>query len=63
MQGRIFDPFFTTKELGKGTGLGLSTSYGIIDAHGGRIDVQSKVGRGTSFRIELPVEPRDLESL
>jgi two-component system NtrC family sensor kinase len=59
---RIFDPFFTTKELGKGTGLGLSTSYGIIDGHGGRIDVKSQVGRGTSFRIELPVESGDLES-
>jgi two-component system NtrC family sensor kinase len=59
---RIFDPFFTTKELGKGTGLGLSTSYGIIDGHGGRIDVKSQMGKGTSFRIELPVEPGDAES-
>ena len=52
---RIFDPFFTTKPVGKGTGLGLSLSYGIIRKHRGNIEIQSKVGAGTTFRITLPV--------
>jgi PAS domain S-box-containing protein len=54
---RIFDPFFTTKDVGKGTGLGLSTSYGIVESHGGKIRVKSKVGEGTTFTIELPTFP------
>ncbi len=54
---RIFDPFFTTKEVGKGTGLGLSTAYGIIESHGSKIEVRSRVGVGTSFSILLAPYP------
>jgi two-component system NtrC family sensor kinase len=52
---RIFDPFFTTKPVGHGTGLGLSLAYGIVQKHHGRIDVRSKPGRGSCFRVTLPV--------
>ncbi|MBI4715341.1 MAG: HAMP domain-containing protein [Nitrospirae bacterium] len=58
---KIFDPFFTTKPVGKGTGLGLSIAYGIIQRHQGRIEVESRPGEGTTFRIFLPI--RDAKQL
>ena len=54
---RIFDPFFTTKEVNKGTGLGLSISYTIVKKHGGEIDVQSEVNKGTIFTVRIPLSP------
>ena len=55
VKNKIFDPFFTTKAVGKGTGLGLSLSYKIIQDHHGRFEVDSEVGKGTKFRVYLPI--------
>jgi signal transduction histidine kinase len=54
LMGRIFDPGFTTKGAGVGTGLGLAICYQIVEAHGGRIGVDSVVGKGTTFVVSLP---------
>jgi PAS domain S-box-containing protein len=58
---KILEPFFSTKPVGKGTGLGLSLCFGIIESHGGRLDIQSKVGEGTEMKIILPVKRPGIE--
>ncbi|MCG8616734.1 MAG: ATP-binding protein, partial [Desulfobacterales bacterium] len=53
---RIFEPFFTTKEVGEGTGMGMSITYGIVEAHGGKLEVESSPGQGSRISVHLPVE-------
>src|SRR5262249_10386333 len=57
IRAKVFDPFFTTQPPGEGTGLGPSISHGIVEDHGGRIEVDSAPGRGAHFTVRLPLQP------
>ena len=62
LEQRIFDPFFTTKEVGRGTGQGLSIAHNAIKAHGGRLEFDTEIGKGTTFRVYLPIESAEREA-
>jgi signal transduction histidine kinase len=59
---KAFEPFFTTKGVGKGTGLGLSITFGIAQAHGGALEAESVLGKGSTFRLKLPVNGPEIPS-
>lgn len=60
-QAKVFEPFFTTKPVGAGTGMGMAIAFGIIKEHGGRIDVESTVGKGSRFVVTLPMQASQAE--